>query len=188
MRKKSLLLHLLQLPSLLHKTQLRKVFKESNSTFFTTAVIGVLVGCLPVSAPSAVPASVPVPASESAVPADKPAKSKAELKAERRARQEAERASKQGKKGEAGQQVATAKAKVQPNELQPGTASFPLSAKKEKKIVCAGRKIPFFTFSGEETSRTYPGWQPRGFKKTSQEIWKEAGGLLRVPSLKTKDL
>lgn len=83
------------------------------------------------------PASVPVPAPESAAPADKPAKSKAELKAERRARQEAERASKQGKKGEAGQQVATAKAKVQPNELQPGTASFPTSAKKKKIIVCA---------------------------------------------------
>ncbi|XP_056872053.1 translation initiation factor eIF-2B subunit delta isoform X1 [Takifugu flavidus] len=76
-------------------------------------------------APSAVPASVPVPASESAVPADKPAKSKAELKAERRARQEAERASKQGKKGEAGQQVATAKAKVQPNELQPVVKRLP---------------------------------------------------------------
>uniref|UniRef100_A0A4W6E283 Translation initiation factor eIF2B subunit delta n=1 Tax=Lates calcarifer TaxID=8187 RepID=A0A4W6E283_LATCA len=53
------------------------------------------------------PAPVPVPASEAPAPADKPAKSKAELKAERRARQEAERASKQGKKGEVGQQAST---------------------------------------------------------------------------------
>lgn len=64
------------------------------------------------------PASVPVPASENAAAVEKPAKSKAELKAERRARQEAERASKQSKKGDVGQQVATAKLKVQPNELQ----------------------------------------------------------------------
>lgn len=81
------------------------------------------------SAPSAVPASVPVPISECAAPVDKPAKSKAELKAERRARQEAERAFKQGKKGEVGQQVATSKPKVQPSELQPGTASLLMSAK-----------------------------------------------------------
>lgn len=75
------------------------------------------------SAPSAVPAPtpVPVPASESPAPADKPAKSKAELKAERRARQEAERASKQSKKGEVGQQVATGKPKAPLSELQPGT-------------------------------------------------------------------
>lgn len=92
------------------------------------------------------PASVPVPAPESAAPADKPAKSKAELKAERRARQEAERASKQGKKGEAGQQVATAKAKVQPNELQPGTASFPTSAKKKKNNRLCLTKNPIFHF------------------------------------------
>ncbi|XP_022626144.1 translation initiation factor eIF-2B subunit delta [Seriola dumerili] len=78
-------------------------------------------------APSAVPASapVPVPASESPAPADKPAKSKAELKAERRARQEAERASKQGKKGEVGQQATTAKAKAPPNELQPVVKRLP---------------------------------------------------------------
>lgn len=62
-----------------------------------------------------------VPVSESPTPSDKPAKSKAELKAERRARQEAERASKQNKKGDAGQQVATGKSKAQPSELQPGT-------------------------------------------------------------------
>lgn len=65
------------------------------------------------------PASVPVP--EAAAPAEKPAKSKAELKAERRARQEAERASKQGKKGEVGQQAAASKPKAPPSELQPGT-------------------------------------------------------------------
>lgn len=91
------------------------------------------------------PASVPVPASESAAPADKLAKSKAELKAERRARQEAERASKQGKKGEAGQQVATAKAKVQPNELQPGTASFPNVCKEKRNHSC-WKKNPIFHF------------------------------------------
>lgn len=88
------------------------------------------------SAPSTVPASVPVPASECAASVDKAAKSKAELKAERRARQEAERAFKQAKKGEAGQQAATSKPKVQPSELQPGTAaSFPVSAKKEKNLL-----------------------------------------------------
>lgn len=77
------------------------------------------------SAPSAVPApaSVPVSASENPAPADKPAKSKAELKAERRARQEAERASKQGKKGDVGQQATSGKLKVPPNELQPGTVA-----------------------------------------------------------------
>lgn len=84
------------------------------------------------SAPSAVPASVPVPAPECAAPVDKPAKSKAELKAERRARQEAERAFKQAKKGEAGQQAVASKPKGQPSELQPGTASIPMSAKKKK--------------------------------------------------------
>lgn len=75
------------------------------------------------SAPSAVPAPapVPVPASETPAPADKPAKSKAELKAERRARQEAERASKQGKKGDVGQQATAGKPKAPPSELQPGT-------------------------------------------------------------------
>lgn len=66
------------------------------------------------------PAPVPVPVSESPAPADKPAKSKAELKAERRARQEAERASKQGKKGDVGQQVTAGKSKAPPSELQPG--------------------------------------------------------------------
>ncbi|XP_023258774.1 translation initiation factor eIF-2B subunit delta [Seriola lalandi dorsalis] len=78
-------------------------------------------------APSAVPASapVPVPASESPAPPDKPTKSKAELKAERRARQEAERASKQGKKGEVGQQATMAKAKAPPNELQPVVKRLP---------------------------------------------------------------
>ncbi|XP_035534529.1 translation initiation factor eIF-2B subunit delta isoform X2 [Morone saxatilis] len=70
-------------------------------------------------APSAVPPLVPVPASETPAPADKPAKSKAEMKAERRARQEAERASKQGKKGEGGQQAAPGKPKAPPSELQP---------------------------------------------------------------------
>ncbi|XP_028997351.2 translation initiation factor eIF-2B subunit delta isoform X2 [Betta splendens] len=78
-------------------------------------------------APSAVPAPapLPVPASESPVPADKPAKSKAELKAERRARQEAERASKQNKKGEVGQQVATGKTKAPQSELQPVVKRLP---------------------------------------------------------------
>ncbi|XP_071335224.1 translation initiation factor eIF2B subunit delta isoform X1 [Trachinotus anak] len=78
-------------------------------------------------APSAVPASapVPVPASEAPAPADKPAKSKAELKAERRARQEAERASKQGKKGEVGQQASAGKAKAPPSELQPVVKRLP---------------------------------------------------------------
>uniref|UniRef100_A0A3Q1FLW5 Translation initiation factor eIF2B subunit delta n=1 Tax=Acanthochromis polyacanthus TaxID=80966 RepID=A0A3Q1FLW5_9TELE len=78
-------------------------------------------------APSAVPAPAPVsvPASEAPVLADKPAKSKAELKAERRARQEAERASKQGKKGETGQQAATSKPKAPPNELQPVVKRLP---------------------------------------------------------------
>nr|XP_046229688.1 translation initiation factor eIF-2B subunit delta [Scatophagus argus] len=76
-------------------------------------------------APSAVPAPVPAPASETPAQADKPAKSKAELKAERRARQEAERASKQGKKGEVGQQATTGKPKVQPSELQPVVKRLP---------------------------------------------------------------
>lgn len=76
-------------------------------------------------APSAVPTSTPavVPASET--PVEKPAKSKAELKAERRARQEAERASKQGKKGETGQQAATGKPKAPPSELQPVVKRLP---------------------------------------------------------------
>lgn len=113
--------------------------------FLITVVISASVESLSLSAPSAVPASVPVPAPESAAPADKPAKSKAELKAERRARQEAERASKQGKKGEVGQQVATAKAKVQPNELQPGTASFPMSGGKNKSVKL-GETSWFFHF------------------------------------------
>ncbi|XP_068199201.1 translation initiation factor eIF2B subunit delta isoform X2 [Antennarius striatus] len=72
-----------------------------------------------------VPAQVPVPASESSAPADKPAKSKAELKAERRARQEVDKTSKQGKKGEVGQQTATAKAKVLPSELLPVVKRLP---------------------------------------------------------------
>ncbi|XP_070844163.1 translation initiation factor eIF2B subunit delta [Chaetodon trifascialis] len=76
-------------------------------------------------APPAVPALVPVPASESPASADKPAKSKAELKAERRARQEAERASKQGKKGEVGQQAAVGKPKAPPSELQPVVKRLP---------------------------------------------------------------
>ncbi|XP_028253585.1 translation initiation factor eIF2B subunit delta isoform X2 [Parambassis ranga] len=78
-------------------------------------------------APSAVPVPAPVsvPASEAPAPADKPAKSKAELKAERRARQEAERASKQGKKGETGQQAATGKPKAPPNDLQPVVKRLP---------------------------------------------------------------
>ncbi|KAF3702803.1 Translation initiation factor eIF-2B subunit delta eIF-2B GDP-GTP exchange factor subunit delta [Channa argus] len=78
-------------------------------------------------APSAVPAPAPVsvPPSEVPDPAEKHAKSKAELKAERRARQEAERASKQGKKGEVGQQAATGKPKVQPSELQPVVKRLP---------------------------------------------------------------
>ncbi|XP_026197281.1 translation initiation factor eIF-2B subunit delta isoform X2 [Anabas testudineus] len=78
-------------------------------------------------ASSAVPAPAPVsvPASESPAPTDKPAKSKAELKAERRARQEAERASKQGKKGEVGQQVATGKSKAPLSELQPVVKRLP---------------------------------------------------------------
>ncbi|XP_050927858.1 LOW QUALITY PROTEIN: translation initiation factor eIF-2B subunit delta [Lates calcarifer] len=78
-------------------------------------------------APSAVPAPapVPVPASEAPAPADKPAKSKAELKAERRARQEAERASKQGKKGEVGQQAPQGKSKAPPSELQPVVKRLP---------------------------------------------------------------
>ncbi|CAK6962258.1 translation initiation factor eIF-2B subunit delta isoform X4 [Scomber scombrus] len=80
-------------------------------------------------APSAVPAPapvpVPVPVSESPAPADKPAKSKAELKAERRARQEAERASKQGKKGDVGQQVTAGKSKALPSELQPVVKRLP---------------------------------------------------------------
>ncbi|XP_061889709.1 LOW QUALITY PROTEIN: translation initiation factor eIF-2B subunit delta [Entelurus aequoreus] len=60
-----------------------------------------------------------VPASETPGPADKPARTKAELKAERRARQDAERTSKQGKKGDMGQQaVAPSKPKVPPSELQ----------------------------------------------------------------------
>ncbi|XP_039980432.1 translation initiation factor eIF-2B subunit delta isoform X2 [Xiphias gladius] len=71
------------------------------------------------------PAPVPVPASESPAPADKPAKSKAELKAERRARQDAERASKQGKKGEVGQQASTGKPKAPPSELQPVVKRLP---------------------------------------------------------------
>ncbi|KAK2856284.1 hypothetical protein Q5P01_005019 [Channa striata] len=78
-------------------------------------------------APSAVPAPalVSVPASEVPAPAEKPAKSKADLKAERRARQEAERASKQGKKGEVGQQAAASKAKAPPSELQPVVKRLP---------------------------------------------------------------
>ncbi|XP_044024002.1 translation initiation factor eIF-2B subunit delta isoform X2 [Siniperca chuatsi] len=71
--------------------------------------------------PPAVPAPVPMPASET-----QPAKSKAELKAERRARQEAERASKQGKKGEVGQQPATGKPKAPPSELQPVVKRLPV--------------------------------------------------------------
>uniref|UniRef100_A0A673BRH0 Translation initiation factor eIF2B subunit delta n=1 Tax=Sphaeramia orbicularis TaxID=375764 RepID=A0A673BRH0_9TELE len=66
-----------------------------------------------------------VPASETPAPVEKPAKSKAELKAERRARQEAERASKQGKKGETGQQAATGKPKAPPSELQPVVKRLP---------------------------------------------------------------
>nr|XP_020472982.1 translation initiation factor eIF-2B subunit delta isoform X2 [Monopterus albus] len=69
-------------------------------------------------APSAVPVPAPVsvPASEALAPADKPARTKAELKAERRARQEAERASKQGKKGEAGPPAATGKPQALPSD------------------------------------------------------------------------
>ncbi|KAM3602566.1 uncharacterized protein V6R79_006358 [Siganus canaliculatus] len=76
-------------------------------------------------APPAVPVHVPVPASETPAPADKPARSKAELKAERRARQEAERASKQGKKGEVGQQATASKPKAPPSELQPVVKRLP---------------------------------------------------------------
>ncbi|XP_047430515.1 translation initiation factor eIF-2B subunit delta isoform X2 [Mugil cephalus] len=76
-------------------------------------------------APSAVPAPVSVPAPEAAAPAEKSAKSKAELKAERRARQEAERASKQGKKGDVGQQAPTSKTKAPPSELQPVVKRLP---------------------------------------------------------------
>ncbi|KAM9356047.1 translation initiation factor eIF2B subunit delta isoform 1-T1 [Pholidichthys leucotaenia] len=71
------------------------------------------------------PAPVSVPASDASAPTDKPVKSKAELKAERRARQEAERASKQGKKGETGQQAATSKSKAPPSELQPVVKRLP---------------------------------------------------------------
>lgn len=34
--------------------------------------------------------------------------------------------------------------------------------------------------SGEEAPRTYPGWQPRGFKKTGKETGKTTGWLLYV--------
>ncbi|XP_013874933.1 translation initiation factor eIF2B subunit delta isoform X2 [Austrofundulus limnaeus] len=81
-----------------------------------------------VKAPSAVPAPAPVfvPASsEAPASADKPTKTKAELKAERRARQEAERASKQGKKGDPGQQAASGKLKAPPSELQPVVKRLP---------------------------------------------------------------
>lgn len=78
--------------------------------------------------PVSVPASdAPSPAS---TPTDKPAKSKAELKAERRARQEAERASKQGKKGEPGQQGAASKPKGVTSELQPGNSLYPQTKNK----------------------------------------------------------
>uniref|UniRef100_A0A665UW09 Translation initiation factor eIF2B subunit delta n=1 Tax=Echeneis naucrates TaxID=173247 RepID=A0A665UW09_ECHNA len=116
------------------------------------------------TAQKAVPASapVPLPASEAPVPADKPAKSKAELKAERRARQEAERASKQGKKGEVGQQAATGKAKAPPSELQPVVKRLPehiqvdnpdvlkkLAKKLERQQVCIyvyyGYKVSLFS-------------------------------------------
>ncbi|KAF7669173.1 hypothetical protein LDENG_00240900 [Lucifuga dentata] len=78
-------------------------------------------------APPAVPAPgpVPVPASETPTLADKPTKTKAEIKAERRARQESERASKQGKKGEGGQQAVTSKPKAPPNDLQPVVKRLP---------------------------------------------------------------
>lgn len=89
------------------------------------------------------PTPVPVPASETPAPADKPAKSKAEVKAERRARQEAERSSKQGKKGEVGQQAATGKPKTQSSELQPGTGTSWRPAPSEirqsvfvEKVIC----------------------------------------------------
>lgn len=42
--------------------------------------------------------------------------------------------------------------------------------------------------SGEEAPWTYPGWQPRGFKKTGKETGKTTGWLLYVFSLKTLSL
>lgn len=94
------------------------------------------------------PAPIPVPASESLTPADKPAKSKAELKAERRARQESERTSKQGKKGEVGQQAATGKPKAQPSELQPGIVLLPKVSMNKFYVYFGGsRNQTFLTFS-----------------------------------------
>lgn len=133
------------------------------------------------------PALVPVPASENPAPADKPAKSKAELKAERRARQEAERTSKQGKKGEVGQQAATSKPKAQPSELQPGTVISWRPAQSEVIHHVYVEKTMLFMcfFSGEEAPGTYTGGQPGGCKETGKETGKTTGWLLYVSSLKT---
>lgn len=124
------------------------------------------------SAPSAAPL-VPAPASGGPAPADKPAKSKAELKSERRAHQEPERMSKQGKKGEAGQPPAAAKAKAPTNELQPGAEtswrSGALTQRRKSHVSCI--------FSGEEAPRACPGGQPRGSKEAGKETGTTAGEL-----------
>lgn len=99
------------------------------------------------------PAPVSVPASEGHASADKPAKSKAELKAERRARQEAERASKQGKKGDAGQPVATGKPKAPPSELQPGNGKKIIL----HRVIFRAESDSLCFSSGKEDPRKCPG-------------------------------
>uniref|UniRef100_A0A3Q2EL10 Translation initiation factor eIF2B subunit delta n=1 Tax=Cyprinodon variegatus TaxID=28743 RepID=A0A3Q2EL10_CYPVA len=120
--------------------------------------------------PSSVPVPVSVPASDAPSPAstptDKPAKSKAELKAERRARQEAERASKQGKKGEPGQQGAASKPKGVTSELQPVVKRLPehIQVDNPEVLKKLAKKLERQQTPGQNSARKIPLRSDYGYK------------------------